>query len=162
WSPRGPTHVAITGFIDLSGLSHDDLQDLRRRLERQNIVIDAWLDNSDMTIKGKGITRETNLLILGTERDPRGGNRPGREDDPNQKKLGELQVQMVEDAVRKGVRIITLRDYLALSGFRVPRTGMNENLGGGRAPALPAAPAAPPAAGDKDAPKNGDKDKDKD
>jgi hypothetical protein len=161
WNPNEPTHVAITGFIDMSGLSHDDIQDLRRRLERQNIVIDAWLDVSDMTIKGKGITRETNLLILGSDRDPRGGNRPGREDDPNQKKIGELQVQMVEDAIRKGVRIITLRDYLALSGFRVPRTGMNENLGGGRAPALPAAPAAPPAGGDKDAPKNGDKDKDK-
>jgi hypothetical protein len=156
WAPNEPTHVAITGFIDLSGLAHDDLQDLRRRIERQNIVIDAWLDVSDMTIKGKGITRETNLLILGADRDPRGGNRPGREDDANAKKLGELQVQMVDEAVRKGVRIITLRDYLALSGFRVPRSGMNENLGGGRLPGLPAAPAAPPA-GDKGA----DKDKDK-
>jgi hypothetical protein len=161
WNPNEQTHVAITGFVDLSGLGHDDLQDLRRRVERQNIVLDAWLDPSDMTIKGKGITRETNILILGSDRDPRGGNRPGREDDANVKKLAELQVQMVDDAIKKGVRIITLRDYLALSGFRVPRSGMNENLGGGRAPALPAAPAAPPAAGDKEAPKNPDKEKDK-
>jgi hypothetical protein len=161
WNPNEPTHVAITGFVDLSGLSHDDLQELRRRLDRQNVVIDAYLDVSDMTIKGKGITRETNMLILGADRDPRGGNRRGNEDDANVKKFVELQVQMVDEAVRKGVRIITLRDYLALSGFRVPKSGLNENIGGGRLPAAPAAPAAPPAGADKDAPK-ADKEKDKD
>jgi hypothetical protein len=160
WNRNEQTHVAITGFIDLAGFAHDDLQELKRRMDRQNMVLDAWLDPSDLTIKGKGITRETNLLILGADRDPRGGSRKGGDDDTNVKKFVELQVQMVDDAVRKGVRIITLRDYLAMSGFRVPKTGLNENAGAGRLPGLPAAPAAPaapPAGGDKDAAKEKDK-----
>src|SRR5262249_19422845 len=44
WSPNMRQHVAIAGTVDLTGEGHDDLQELIRTLERQNVIVDAYLD----------------------------------------------------------------------------------------------------------------------
>ena len=65
WDPTQKTHVALVGIIDLNGSGVDGTQDLVRALEKQGIVVDAWLDLKDRTIKGPGMTERTTYLIKG-------------------------------------------------------------------------------------------------
>ncbi len=80
---------------------------------------------------------------------------------------------MQDEATRNGVTVISLRKFLALTGYHVPRAVGNPDasLYGSGAPAgygqQPAAEekkpeAKKPAADDKDQKKGDDKDKDKD
>lgn len=65
WNPTQREHVAIAGIIDINGDGIDDTQDLIRALERQGVVVDAWLDLKERAIKGPGITEKTTYLLVG-------------------------------------------------------------------------------------------------
>src|SRR5262249_13789489 len=65
WNPNAQTHVAIAGIVDYSGTGSTSINNFIRLLEKQNIVVDAYMDPSDGTMKGPGITRRTDYLILG-------------------------------------------------------------------------------------------------
>jgi hypothetical protein len=123
WSPSERQHVAITGLVDLSGDGHDDLPEFLRTLQSQGVVVDQYLDLKDLTKKGPGIDRQTDYLILGTV-PTFPGQDTARDDDPRVKRrsavikdMGEMQ----DEATRNGVTIISLRKFLALTGYHVPR-----------------------------------------
>ncbi len=65
WNPILKKHVALAGIMDLTGDGRDSLAEFMRNLERQNVIVDAWLDPKDYSIKGKGITVRTDYLIQG-------------------------------------------------------------------------------------------------
>jgi hypothetical protein len=123
WTPYQQEHVAITGLIDFTGDGQDRTADLIRILEGQGVVVDAYLDLKDLTIKGKGMTLQTTYLIRGG--DPDFGNqlqivandpRVARKSDI-MAKIGEMQTE----ANRLGVAVVPLRRFVTLTGLRLPR-----------------------------------------
>ncbi|MCS6851881.1 MAG: hypothetical protein NZ700_12020 [Gemmataceae bacterium] len=132
WSPTLREHVAIAGLIDLTGDGLDNSDVLKRDLEAQGIIVDAYLDPRDGTVHGPGISRQTNYLILGETIHP------------------SRMKELVDQATELGVTQVTARRFLALIGYRLPRRG---SLPGGVTVAAPqpaatggGAPAKPPAA----------------
>jgi hypothetical protein len=119
WNPTLKKHVALAGVIDLTGDGRDSLQEFRRGLERQNIIVDAWLDPKDGSIKGPGITVRTDYLILGESMEflEKGREKVG---DPKNADLG--RKQMEAQAGKNGVAIVPLHKYLEMIGYRLPRS----------------------------------------
>lgn len=118
WNPNIKKHVAIAGIIDL-GDGRDTLYEFMRNLERQNIVVDAYLDPKDAAMKGK-ISYQTDYLILGGE--PVAGS--GKAGDAEKILLGQKQMQ--EEAKKYGVQVKGLGAYLELIGYRLPRASRME------------------------------------
>jgi hypothetical protein len=134
WSPTLREHVAIAGNIDLSGDGSDDSAELVRNLEKQGIIVDAYLDPRDGTVKGRGLSGETNYLVLGAEI-------PQHQD-----KIMEIRRQ----AAAQGVTVVPARRYLALIGYRLPpgTTGGDWKVSSVLTPGPAAAPMENPAPGD--------------
>jgi hypothetical protein len=133
WDPSMKRHVAIVGIIDLTGEARLDrpsdqmrsLQEFKRILENQNIVVDAYLDLEDLSIKGKGITRQTDFLIHGAAPDV---GRITTKDDPRVKQRDDLLIameKMRKEAAINGVTIIELKKFLTMTGYKVPRAPQN-------------------------------------
>ncbi|HWG45408.1 MAG TPA: hypothetical protein VN688_21780 [Gemmataceae bacterium] len=112
WNPTIKKHVALAGLMDLTGDGRDSIAEFIRSLERQNIVVDAWLDPKDGSVKGKGITLQTDYLILGDT----------REKADNIQNIRTGRANMEEKAVRNGVKRIALYKYLEMIGYRLPRS----------------------------------------
>jgi len=120
WNPTIQKHVALAGIMDLTGDGRDSLREFMRNLERQNIIVDAWLDPKDASIKGKGITVRTDFLILGESQE---FSLTGREKTGEfQKKLEAERKKMEDMAARYGVKPIALHKYLEMIGYRLPRS----------------------------------------
>lgn len=117
WNPNLKKHVAIAGVIDLTGDGRDNLYEFMRSLERQNIVVDAYLDPKDATMKGK-VTFRTDFLILGELPDLA----PGGKISELGEKISSGQKLMQEEAKKYGVQVKGLAAYLELIGYRLPRS----------------------------------------
>lgn len=118
-------HVAVAGIIDLDGDGRPDLDQFIRLLERNNLVVDSYLDLRTGEIKGKGIDTGTKFLILG-------------QDAPM---IGNLK-KMVDKAGRTGTQLIDSRVFMTLIGMKPPRNAAppvyaSVNLGTDNAPAAP-------------------------
>jgi hypothetical protein len=123
WSPGLREHVAVAGMIDLTGDGRDGTVEFVRNLEKQGVVVDAYLDTRDLSIKGKGITRQTGYLILGEVPEFQAQEQIREGDQRQERKMGinaEMS-KMREDAVRLGVTIVPARRFMALMGFQLPR-----------------------------------------
>jgi hypothetical protein len=123
WDPNLKKHVAIAGLVDLSGVSRDPevgLQDFFRHLEKENVVVDAWVDPKSFTIKssGKGVNLQTDLLIIGESSDffTDGRERNVEISARLEKAINEMRRQAKEN----GVGVMALRKYLESIGYRVP------------------------------------------
>lgn len=101
-------HVAFAGIIDLDGDGRPDNENFVRILERNNLVIDAYLDLKSGEIKKRpgtnGIDFKTKFLIIGS-------------DAPQ---VGNVKV-MMDQAKEKGVQMIDGRMFLALIGIKPPK-----------------------------------------
>jgi hypothetical protein len=119
WNPNLKKHVAIAGIVDLTGSGRDDTESFVRALERQNVAVDAYLDlRKDFTIKGPGITVNTDYLILGEEPVEVLGAQ-GRDAEIKQK-ISEAMKAIRKQAEANGVKVIGLRRYLDEIGYRIP------------------------------------------
>jgi hypothetical protein len=139
WDPNQKRHVAIAGIIDLTGEGLVDrptdalraVEEFKRTLENQDMIVDAWIDFVDNSIKGKGITPETDYLILGDVPKTRGGIiRDSDTKEKRQDDVVKLRTRMQEEATKVGVPVIRLRDFLTMTGYRVPRTKETPDIGG--------------------------------
>jgi hypothetical protein len=123
WSPNLKQHVAIAGLIDLTGDGTNDTRELVRGLEKQGIVVDAYLDLKDLKAKGPGMSAKTTFLILGDQPqfDEASAINPGdvRTDRKIEalKQLGAMQA----DATRLGITIVPYRKFLAVIGYPTTR-----------------------------------------
>jgi hypothetical protein len=123
FNPNLRVHVALTGLIDLTGTGKDDTAEFVRGLERQGIVVDAYLDLKDMTVKGNGINHHTDYLVEGDQPGVE-GTQMIREGDPGLERKQALYkkvAEMKQEAANDGVAIVPLRRYLSMIGYRLPR-----------------------------------------
>lgn len=127
WNSSQREHIALAGIFDLDGDGRDDTLELVRNLERQGIIVDAWMDLRDRTLKGPGITERTSYLVL--------GDRPELSEAIKRQitQLGEnplvqafnqintLLAKADETAQQKGVQRVAYRRYLTLVGYPLPK-----------------------------------------
>ncbi len=120
WNPNSRKRIAIMGIVDLTGDGKDQIYELIGQLERQGVLVDAYLDPSTLEIRNTpGITPKTDLLIIGDGIDsvkaPRGVI--------NEKMalLNKSINEMRLAAKENGVISVDLRKYLEMSGYRVPK-----------------------------------------
>jgi hypothetical protein len=118
WDPFQKRHVALAGYFDLYGDGRENLAELRRALERQNVVVDAYLDLKDFSIQG-ALTLQTDYLILGDG--PETLPFSIRERDDFGKKLRKGIEEVQAEAKKNGVPVIGMRKYLDSIGYKVPR-----------------------------------------
>ncbi len=121
WNPNIKKHVAIAGIIDLTGDGRDSFEEFKRNLERQNIVVDAWVDPRDGRIHGQ-ITYQTDYLILGGTPD----RAVGRGSDETEKRVLEGRKQMEDEARKYGVAIKSLMSYLEMIGYPLPHSARDD------------------------------------
>jgi hypothetical protein len=114
WNPNIKKHVAIAGIVDLTGDGRDSLPEFIRNLERQNIVVDAYL-KPDATPSGQ-ITYQTDYLILGGVPERSGGGKA----EESEKRLMEARKQMQEEAKKYGVQVKSLQSFLEMIGYTLP------------------------------------------
>jgi hypothetical protein len=164
WTPNQKKHIALAGVVDLTGGGRDDTEQFIRELERQNIVVDAYLDmRKDFTVKGPGITVQTDFLIVGDKPEAILNAEEGRKKEIAEK-IDNAMKTMEKQAKDNGVRKMNLREYLNEIGYQIPggldrkRATIDYRGEGGSlpppgpknpAPPPPAAPAAPPAPPEK-------------
>jgi hypothetical protein len=129
WTPGQPMHVAIAGIIDINGDGVDDAQDLMRTLAKQGVVVDAWLDLKDRTVKGPGMSEKTTYLILGEP--PLVGHLPlegNKLTDAAVDVIGKMDA-MKTKAWELGVERVPYRRYLSLIGYRLPKVPPQADYG---------------------------------
>lgn len=123
WNPNMKQHVAIAGIIDLEGDGRDHLEEFMRNLQRQNVVVDAYLDPKTNLPKGE-ITRQTDLLIEGITPDVPLDSKDTKSTDRKLKEatdVGAGLANMEKAADKFGVQHIKLKDFLIQSGYPLPR-----------------------------------------
>jgi hypothetical protein len=149
WNPGQVEHVALAGLIDLDGDGLDDTAQFIRTLERQGIVVDAYIDLKDLTVKGRGLTEKTAYLVEGANPALEGRQGGLSRRDDYAIKVGEKMSELKSQAKDLGVQVVPIRRYLSLIGFKTPR-GLNPadyNASGylrGAGRDAPAAGAKPP------------------
>jgi hypothetical protein len=151
WNPTLKKHVALAGTIELTGDGRDSMVEFIRSLEKQGIVVDAYLDLKEKppAIKERpGISVQTDYLILGFG--PSGEAREG--DKQFQEDFKSRYEEMKKQARENGVTIVNLRQYLEMIGYRLPRA-LTEKYGATPARSILDLPSS---GGDK---KEADKDK---
>jgi hypothetical protein len=122
WNPTQREHVAVAGIIDLNGDGGDSTAEFVRSLERQGIVVDAYFDAKDLSIRPKGtdgITTKTHYLVLGDQ--PKFGDAALLQQGDERVKRKEKQITMIGEMTTKakdeGVNIIGYRDFMMMIGY---------------------------------------------
>jgi hypothetical protein len=119
WNPNAKTYVAIAGELNL-GAGNVDMPGLMRMLERQNIIVDAYIDPRDGAVKGPGITRRTDFLVLGELFRPR--TRDGAKGQEVANKANESLKKMLDEARENALTVVNPRRFVNETGFRLKRT----------------------------------------
>jgi hypothetical protein len=123
WSPSLQQHIAVAGLIDLTGEGTDNTMEFIGTLERQGIVVDAYIDLNNLTIKRKGMTQNTAFLVLGDQ--PEFDNTQAiSTSDVRTASRVELQKRMSDmqtEAAKLGVPPIPFRRFLGVIGYPMPR-----------------------------------------
>jgi hypothetical protein len=149
WTPTLRKHVALIGTIDLAGDGRDATFEFIRNLERFNVTVDAFVDPRDNSIKGKGITVQTDYLIQGAP--IKEGNNLSERTQESLKKREEEYGKLLKQARENGVQLVSLGKYLEMIGYRTPRTARELGAPADQNPGsvlAPSAAPAEPAAGD--------------
>lgn len=122
WSPSLREHVAIAGLIDLMGDGRDNTQEFVHSLQAQGIVVDAYLDLRDMTIKGNGMTMQTNYLVVGENPDFGVAAQTGKGNANTERKKDVLEQmgKMRTEAEHLGIQVLGARRFMTLIGYKLP------------------------------------------
>jgi hypothetical protein len=157
WNPNLKQHVALVGFMDLTGQGRDNTQELIRTLRNQNVEVDAYMEpKAPFKLKkpdGGGeaeITRNIDMVIVGTLPTVAGANAPrigGDKGDPNKDMLDAMD-KYQRRADQLGVRVMRLNNFLEMSGYPLPKTlapdegkiGFHRNLESSGSPVKPPMP----------------------
>lgn len=106
-STGGKEHIAFAGIIDLDGDGRENNAEFIRILEKNNMIIDAYLDlkTGQIVKRGSaGMDFRTKFLVIGSDAPMRGNI-----------------VEMIKDAKEKGVQVIDARKFLYLIGVKPPQ-----------------------------------------
>ncbi|HTK73636.1 MAG TPA: hypothetical protein VL371_00160 [Gemmataceae bacterium] len=123
WNRDQRVHIALCGMIDINGDGIDDTPELIKMLEKQGVIIDAWLDPRAHQIKGPGITERTEFLVLGEA--PKLSEAmmatEGNTIAESAKAVLARMEEMKAKAKEMGVTQTQYKKYLSLSGFKLPK-----------------------------------------
>ena len=123
WSPTLKQHISVAGLIDLTGDGSDNTENSIRGLEKQNMVIDSFMDTKDRDFAVKGeMTFKTNYLVLGEVPNI---DRQLADTDPRleqAKKVLTRLSEMQSEAGRLGVTIVPARRFMSLIGYKTPKS----------------------------------------
>jgi hypothetical protein len=121
WSPREQEHVAIAGKIDLTNDGRNNIDEFMTNLARMGVVVDAYLDEKDNTIKGPGMNLKTAYLITGDSAEF-GGTTIGANKDADFKSAFNAKItDMENEAKRLGVTAVPYRRFVDLIGYKLPK-----------------------------------------
>jgi hypothetical protein len=129
WNPHKKTYVAIAGIVDFTGEDSATvtqqmraLREFINNLERQNIVVDAYLDLQTLKVKGK-IKLTTDYFIRADGPSYGSGATLNTKDETVdfKRRTNNAMAQLEEEAVKKGVAIVPLHKFTLLTGYRVPK-----------------------------------------
>jgi hypothetical protein len=122
-------HIALCGIIDINGDGIDDTPELIKMLEKQGVVIDAWLDPRAHQVKGPGINERTEFLVIG-ERPKVSEQLLAQEGNTIAESAKAVLARMEEmsaKAKEMGVTQTQYKKYLSLSGFKLPKNPVEVN-----------------------------------
>jgi hypothetical protein len=129
WNRDQRVHIALCGMIDINGDGIDDTPELIKTLEKQGVVVDAWLDPRAHQIKGSGINERTEYLVLGET--PRVSEQvlaqEGNTIAESAKAVLAKMQEMKDKAKEMGVATVQYRKFLQLSGFKLPNVPVEIN-----------------------------------
>jgi len=146
------THVAVSGYVNVTGPPTDSPSEQMRQLadfiyllERQGVIVDAYLDLTDGTVKG-AISSNTRYLIRGD--DLRLDAKDVEEKSPRAERAVAVNTGtavMRKEAVEKGIFVISAKNFAAVIGHRLPANLTQEQEG--FRPRLPRAGSVMPEVG---------------
>lgn len=143
WSPNMRMHVAIAGLIDLTGDGRHNIDEFMANLSRQGVDVDAYLDLTDNTVKGPGMSINTSYLIIGDA--PDFDERMVTTDARTETKLSinRSMTDLQAKARELGVTVVPLRRFVQMIGYKLPKgAGVNRRFGYDSKITKPEAPAA--------------------
>lgn len=127
WNSSQREHVALAGIFDLDGDGFDDTPELIRNLERQGVIVDAWLDFGSRKVMGAGITERTSYIVAGEKPAlPEAMSRQASQLGENKivaafQEINVALANMEQTAQQKGVQKVAYRRYLTLVGYPLPK-----------------------------------------
>jgi hypothetical protein len=145
WNKTLREHIALIGVIDLNGDGLDDTPEFMRALEKQGVIVDAYLDLRDLQMKGPGLSEKTSYLVTGDNPDlSEAISIAGRETkrDARLKEVSEVMGKVKSQAKDLGIFPIPAQRFMALIGFEVPKSITPPDYASPRYTARQAAPAA--------------------
>jgi hypothetical protein len=112
-------HVAVVGIIDFTGYGgntpaaqKDNLDEFILHLNRMGVIVDAYMDPRDGKIVG-AVSTKTNLVI-------RGGSAGSDTKDERQLSILTALKYMRDQAVERGLFIISPENFAVVTGYRRP------------------------------------------
>src|SRR5207302_5594618 len=114
WSSNLKQHIAIAGLIDLTGDGSDSSEEFMRNLQKQNIVIDAYLDLKTLQLRGK-LGFNTSYLVRGDMPELDLGS-PLVDKDPRQSRIRDVQEKLSEiqaEAQKYGITVVPARKFMS-------------------------------------------------
>ncbi len=121
WSPTQREHVAIAGKIDLTNDGRNNIDEFMTNLARMGVVVDAYLDEKDNTIKGSGINLNTAYLITGDPMEMEGVGIGANKDLEFKSAFNSKITEMQNEAKRLGVTAVPYRRFVDLIGYKLPK-----------------------------------------
>ena len=122
WRRGQSDRIALIGIFDVNGDGTDDIDAVRRDLEKMGIPVDAWFDIRTGKWNGK-ITERTRFVVEGylpglPEQD---ANR-----DAKTKLIGQISDAIKKDVQERNIQIVNFRDFFPRMGYKM-RTDVSED-----------------------------------
>jgi hypothetical protein len=123
-------HVAIVGIVDFTGYGantpaaqKESLDEFMLHLNRMGVTVDAYMDPRDGKIVGS-LTPQTNFVIRGSTA---GAAAPDSKDERKDAILASLKY-MREQAIDRGMIIISDTNFAVVTGYRRPGSANNQQV----------------------------------
>jgi hypothetical protein len=151
WMPGRREHVAISGFVDLTGEGRDQTLEFIKMLDKVGVTVDSYIDISTSPPTKRGLLSrdKTSFLILGEKPTLDVAEGASRELDPRLARRLEIRTEMdnlQKEAIANGITTVPVRRYMALIGMKVPKPSPDNWNAYDSTPAGGADPAPKPAA----------------
>jgi len=120
WEKGAVEHFSFIGVMDLNGDGVSDRQQLRDILANAGAKIEVELDDTGVRIPADGkVTVKSKFLVVGEAEDP--SKFPGFDKKQAEIKLALQERSAIEEeALRAGIRIVRLQDFLNYIGYEPP------------------------------------------
>lgn len=117
WKPGTPVRWALAGHFDLNGLGRDETQLLKNRLEKEGIVVDAYLDLNTLKVVGE-LNHSIDYLIVGSRPTGETARIIGEQ---RKKQIEDAMADMIKSAQGMGITVMQGRVFLPVFGIDLPR-----------------------------------------